>query len=55
MASVSFMCKVAGDAEFVPVTSPSYENPESVLSWLEGFLGTGNPTSIKNLKVWGVY
>lgn len=50
---VSLLCKVAVGTAFYPVTSPSYENSESVLAWLEGFLGTNNPTAIKNLKVWG--
>lgn len=52
MATVSFLCKVTGDTEWQPVTSPSYETEREVLNWLEGFMGVNFPTTIKNLKVW---
>ena len=52
MATISFLCKVAGDTEFVPVTSPSYETAEQALNWLEGFMGTDGHTTVKRLRVW---
>jgi len=52
--TVSFLCKVAGDVDWHPITSPSYDTPEALLMWIEGFMGTDSPVTVKNLRMWGV-
>lgn len=52
MATISFLCKVTGDTDWHPVSSPSYETAEQALNWLEGFMGVSDPTMVKNLRVW---
>jgi len=49
---VSFLCKVAGDVDWVPITSPYYDSHEDILSYLEGFMGMDSPVTIKSLKIW---
>jgi hypothetical protein len=49
---VSFLCKVAGDTDWHPVTSEPQDSPENLLSWIEGFMGTNNPVTIKRLRMW---
>ena len=50
MATISFLCKVTGDTDWHPVSSPSYETAEQALNWLEGFMGVSDPTMVKDRK-----
>jgi hypothetical protein len=49
---VSFLCKVAGDTDWHPVTSPSYDDASGVMHWLHGFMMGPNPVTIKDMRMW---
>ena len=50
--TISFLCRVAGDIEWHPVTSPAYEKKEFLVDWLLGFMNGPNPISIKEMRMW---
>ena len=52
MATISLMCQGSDSDEWTPVTSPSYDDAEHLLDWLEAFLWYDSPLSVKRLRVW---